>query len=184
MNTKVDYCIIVLKYYSPKYQGDNLINSNRAFRWAIDQNVDMINYSGGGVDLGGRRIIQKAEALDRNIVIVAAAGNEGMNLKEQGYYPAMYNKNIIVVGNLTTDNDDNVIRAPSSNYGKEVDIQVFGTDIESVNGIKMTGTSQSTAIVAGRLAKHVKSYRLTEYMRKMDGKGTDSYYSPLYKYTR
>lgn len=184
-NIKVDYCIIVIKYYSPDGPGyDNLINSNKAFRWAIDQGVDMINYSGGGLDSSESEKALIEKALDKNIVVVTAAGNEGKNFKDQTYYPAMYDSRIVVVGNLHTNDEGIVERNPSSNFGSEVDVQVFGTKIKSVNGIKMTGTSQSTAIVTGRIAKHVKNYRLTETIRKYNNQGRDNYYSPLYKFMR
>lgn len=180
-NSKVDYCLVIIKYFDPLHRGNNLLNTILAFEHAIAQDVDMINYSGGGIESSDveKKVILKA--LNKNIVIVAAAGNEGKDFKDQTYYPAMYDKRIIVVGNLTKNNKGKVIRAPSSNYGKEVDLQVFGTRVQSLNG-PMTGTSQSTAIVTGRIAKHVKSYRATELIRKIEGKGTDSYYSPLHKF--
>lgn len=180
-NSKVDYCLVIIKYYDPRYKGNNLVNTIKAFEHAIAQDVDMINYSGGGLEPSSyeRKVIEKA--LEKNIMVVAAAGNEGKSFKQQTYYPAMYDSRIIVVGNLTRNKDGKVVRSPSSNYGKEVDIQVFGTRVKSLNG-RMTGTSQSTAIVAGRLAEHAKAYRLTEMIRKYNNQGTDNYYSPLYKY--
>jgi len=165
-NAKVDYCIMVLKYYSPNRMHDNTIaNSNAAFRWAIDHNVDMINYSAGGISYSELEKALIVEALDKGIVIVAAAGNEGKDYKDQPYYPAMYDKRIIVVGNLKKKKDK-FVRAPSSNYGEQVDLQVLGTNIRSVNGV-MTGTSQSTAIVTGRMAEHIKGFKaIHKHMRK------------------
>lgn len=183
-NIKVDYCLVIIKYYSPYIDNGNIITkSNEAFRYAIDLNVDMINYSSGGVEPDNTEQELIKEALGKNIVIAAAAGNEGKSFKHQAYYPAMYDKRIIVVGNLTTNENGKAVRAPTSNYGKQVDVQVFGTNIRSVNGA-MTGTSQSTAIVTGRIAKYVKDYRLTEAMRKLNNQGRDNYHSPLYKYMR
>ena len=176
-NIKVDYCVIIIKYYSPKAVAqDNLVNTIKSFKHAIDQNVDMINYSGGGINPDKREKLVIEKALDKDIIIVAAAGNEGLDFKDQTYYPAMYDKRIIVVGNLYTNDEDTVERHPTSNYGDEVDIQVFGTDIKSVNGKKMTGTSQSTAIVTGRLAKYTKQYR--------SNKSCSPDSLPLYKYMR
>lgn len=180
---KVDHCIMILKYYSPHSIGaNNLDNSNKAFRWAIDQGVDMINYSGGGIKPSVTERALVEELLDKGIVLVTAAGNEKKDFKHQGYYPAMYNKDIIVVGNLMKKNGK-VVRAPTSNYGEQVDIQVLGTNIRSLNGV-LSGTSQSTAIVAGRIAKDVRSYRATEAVRKFNNQGRDNYHSPLYEYMR
>ena len=183
MNAKVDYCLVIIKYYDPFHPGNNLANTIKAFEYAISENVDMINYSGGGVEPSSQEREVIGQALDKHIIIVAAAGNEGKDFRKQGYYPAMYDTRIVVVGNLTKNKKGKAVRAPSSNYGQEVDLQVFGTNIKSLNGL-MTGTSQSTAIVTGRLAKYAKSYRLTEYIRDLTYEGKDNYYSPLYKYMR
>ena len=180
-NAKTDYCLMILKYYSPKVRGsNNLLQTIQAFRWAIDNDVDMINYSGGGLEPSETEKELILEALDKNIVIVAAAGNEGSDFRKQGFYPAMYDKRIIVVGNLAMKKGK-VIRAPSSNYGDEVDVQVFGTNVESLNG-KMTGTSQATAIVTGRIAEHVGSFRANEAVKRFYDQNADSYYSPISKY--
>jgi len=178
----VDYCLVILKYYKKGFTG-NVAAGIKAIKEAVKQNVDMINYSGGGKDPIEIERKYVNMALDKNMVFVAAAGNEGKSFEDQTYYPAMYRRDIIVVGNLMVD-DNRAVRAPSSNYGEEVDLQVFGTDIKSVNGEVMTGTSQSTAIVTGRIAKYVKSYRLTEAMRKLNNQGRDNYYSPLYKFMK
>ena len=81
------------------------------------------------------------------------------------------------------NNKGKVVRTQSSNYGEQVDLQVFGTNIESVNG-KMTGTSQSTAIVTGRIAKYVRSFRVTKELIRMNYESSANYYSPLDKYMR
>jgi hypothetical protein len=133
-----NYCLIFLKYYL-RDTTYNMRNSILALRRALELNVNMIVYAGGG-PLASR--IEKEyvmQLLEQNVLIVAAAGNNKANLLLQPYYPASYDKRIIVVG--CTD-------FKGSNYGKIVDVRH--------NCIKkgqplMTGTSQATAIQAGKL---------------------------------
>jgi len=146
--------ILTLKYYNPQASGqDNLNSTIKALRYAVDQNVDIINYSGGGPEpaLEELRILKLAEK--KGILVVAAAGNEESNIdiKNNAYYPASYGlKNIITV----TAHDQALRLLSSSNYGKQsVDITAPGYRIRSAlpNGRAgyLTGTSQATAFVSG-----------------------------------
>ena len=146
--------ILTLKYYNPQSSGqDNLNSTIKALRYAVDQNVDIINYSGGGPEpaLEELRILKLAEK--KGILVVAAAGNEESNIdiKNNAYYPASYGlKNIITV----TAHDQALRLLSSSNYGKQsVDITAPGYRIRSAlpNGRSgyLTGTSQATAFVSG-----------------------------------
>lgn len=153
--------LMALKYYNPQASGQaNLESTIKALKYAVDQNVDIINYSGGGPESSEieRKILLEAER--KGILIIAAAGNERSNidLKQNAYYPASYGlSNIITVG---AHNESNQIIA-SSNYGKKsVDIAAPGYRIKSATtgnaaGI-MTGTSQATAFVTG-VAALIKS---------------------------
>jgi subtilisin family serine protease len=165
---KVAYCQIILKYYDPKILNtDNLKNTIAAFRWAIDQKVDIINYSGGGTEFSQAEHDVVMEALSKGIKVVAAAGNEHSNIDKHKYYPAMYDKRIYVVGNLvkpivkkpSSKRDDDI--APSSNWGLSVNTWELGTNVISrlpaqVFGY-MTGTSQATAIKSGKLVREMLS---------------------------
>ncbi len=149
-----DAKILPLKYYNPQASGQANLNSTiKALEFAVDNNVDMINYSGGGPEpsLEELKILQKAEK--KGILIIAAAGNEKSNIddKRHAYYPASYGlDNIISVG--AYDKTVNII--PSSNWGKlSVDVAAPGHRINSSIPNKqagyMTGTSQATAFVTG-----------------------------------
>jgi subtilisin family serine protease len=157
--------ILALKYYNPKASGQaNLEATIKAIQYAVDQNVDVINYSGGGPEasIEELRVLKAAER--KGILIIAAAGNERSNIDEKrnAYYPASYGlSNIITVG----AHDDSLNIIPSSNFGKKsVDIAAPGYRIRSTipgNGAGyMTGTSQATAFVTGVVAlikaKHPK----------------------------
>lgn len=143
-----DYCQVILKYYRPKHSSNNLMNTIKAFKYAIELGVDVINYSGGGLEPSETEREQILLALSKGIQVVVAAGNERSNLNLRcNYYPACYDKRITVVGNL---NGRKV--ASTSNYGDIVDEYIQGTDVRSINGL-MSGTSQSTAIKSGKVVK-------------------------------
>tara|TARA_R110002072_G_scaffold534_6_gene3857 strand:- start:35241 stop:36419 length:1179 start_codon:yes stop_codon:yes gene_type:complete len=157
-----DAKILTLKYYNPQASGQENLNSTiEALRYAVEQNVDVINYSGGGPEpaLEELRILKKAEK--KGILVIAAAGNEESNIdiKSNAYYPASYGlKNIISV----TAHDQNLRLLSSSNYGKRtVDISAPGHRIRSAlpnsRSGYLTGTSQATAFVTG-VAALIKSH--------------------------
>jgi len=184
-NAGVDnYCLVSIKYYSDSNSGhQNLVNLEKALRYAINIKVNFINISGGGPESFPEEKALIKEALDKGIKVVVAAGNEKLNLDEKcNYYPACYDKRLVVVGNLqiTKDyrgfNDDmkflvveagmgNKIgtyeteRAPSSDYGNVVNRWEIGTDVRSTLpggqfGYK-SGTSQATAIATGKLVREI-----------------------------
>lgn len=153
--------LMALKYYNPQASGQANLNSTiKCLEYAVDQNVDVINYSGGGPEpsIEELRVLKKAEK--KGILVIAAAGNESSNIdvRKNAYYPASYGlSNIITVG----AHDQKVNLIPSSNYGKySVDIAAPGHRIKSAvpfggAGV-MTGTSQATAFVTG-VAALIKS---------------------------
>ncbi|MBL7664943.1 MAG: S8 family serine peptidase [Bacteriovoracaceae bacterium] len=160
--------LLILKYYNPQASGQANLNSTiRALEFAVDQTVDMINYSGGGPEpsLEELRILRKAE--EKGILVVAAAGNEKSNIddKKYAYYPASYGLDNIISVNAH-DEDVNVIA--SSNWGKlSVDVAAPGLRIiSSIPGGKaaaMTGTSQATAFVTGVAALIKANYPELSY---------------------
>lgn len=153
--------ILALKYYNPKASGQaNLDATIKALRYAVDKNVDIINYSGGGPESSQEELSILKEAERKGILVIAAAGNERSNIdtKKNAYFPASYGlSNIITVG--AHDRLNKLISA--SNWGsKSVDIAAPGQRIKSaIPGSAagyMTGTSQATAFVTG-VAALVKS---------------------------
>lgn len=150
-----DVRILSLKYYNPSATGTENLNSTiKALEYAVDNNVDIINYSGGGPEPSAeeQRILKKAES--KGILVVAAAGNERSNIDDKakhGYFPASYGlSNIITV---TAHDEFNEIVA-TSNWGAiSVDIAAPGYRIRSsiphARSAHMTGTSQATAFVTG-----------------------------------
>lgn len=183
-NASADFCVIIIKYYDPKRpNSDNLANTIASFKWAIDQKVDIINYSGGGTSFSKEEYEVVEMALNKGIKFVAAAGNERSDIDKNKYYPAMYDDRIIRVGNLVSDKvttkvvtslhleglklvpkEETVIErdiASSSNYGKSINTWEIGTKVLSRLPTKswgyMTGTSQATAIKSGKIVREMLS---------------------------
>ncbi len=167
---------MILKYFDPKSLSDkNLSNTVRAIDYAVEMGAHIINYSGGGFGSNPDEEAAIKRALDKNILFVAAAGNDTTNTDRNGFYPASYDlSNIISVASLTEESN----LVDSSNYGKKtIDIAAPGKEIYSTlpkgRYGKMTGTSQATAFVTGALAmlldqnREIKTpNKLIEYLVK------------------
>jgi hypothetical protein len=147
--------LMILKYYNPNgTDAENIENTVKAMNYAIKMKAQIINYSGGGSlpnisELNALKLAEKS-----NIMVVAAAGNNKTNTDINSYYPANYGlKNIISVAAVEKSGE----LVAFSNYGaKTVDIaapgrHIFSTLPDNKFGF-MSGTSQSTAFVSGRLA--------------------------------
>ncbi|MGG7619605.1 S8 family serine peptidase [Bacillus coreaensis] len=113
--------------------------------FAVDNGANILNLSLGSYTnmQGLKDAIDYAES--KNVLIVAAAGNDGLN---RVMYPAAYEE-VIAVGSVITET---LGRATFSNYGSYVDVYVPGTSIYSTfldnRYATMDGTSMSTGIVS------------------------------------
>ena len=123
--------------------------------WAKDAGIDIIavnaSWSGGYSQLLSDAVI---ELRDRDILVVAAAGNDGTDIDADGWYPAAYPyDNVIAVAAMDRNGD----MAPWSNYGAQnVDIVAPGVDIWSTYAwggwTYMSGTSMAAPHVTGVVA--------------------------------
>ena len=106
----------------------------KAVKWAIDNDVDVINMSICAYDDGNQTIFKSLiqEALDKGIIVVASAGNYNSDVKN--YLPANI-KGIISVGTR-----NGILKGASSNYG---DITYFEEE---------DSTSEATAKITGMIA--------------------------------
>jgi hypothetical protein len=153
--------ILALKYFNPMSSGsENLSATIKALQYAIDKKVDIINYSGGGPEPSQEELNILKKAMEQNILVIAAAGNEHSNIddKKNGYYPAGYGLDNIV--SVTAHNQQGDL-LPSSNWGMSlVDFSAPGFQIRSslpyARSGHLTGTSQATAFATG-LASLIKS---------------------------
>lgn len=150
-----EFCIVVVKYYDPFGNRDNkdntLLNSIQSIEYATNIGANYINYSGGGPDQSPRERRAVKKFLDRGGRFIAAAGNEKVDLAEKKFYPAMYDKRIVVVGSEEENGDVSWY----SDFGKSVTRWEKGTTATAF-GITLTGTSQATAIATGKIIKEQK----------------------------
>lgn len=151
---KSNYCLIIIKVFSRVSTGrQDAIRTAQGLYYAGFLEVDAVNYSGGGSTFYEPEYTVIKE--NPGVLFIVAAGNEGKDLDINGnnYYPASYSKylnNVFVVGNLEQDGK----RHFTSNYGNVVKFWNVGTNLISFgpNGtlLKMTGSSQSTAVQTGK----------------------------------
>lgn len=145
--------LMILKYYSPN-TGDNLSNSIQAIRYAVKMGANIINYSGGGLMKSAEEEEALRFAAQNGVLVVAAAGNEGLNSDFFPFYPANYDlPNILSVG--AVDRYGQLIS--HSNHGiHSVDIVAPGKNIYSTlpqgQYGYLSGTSQATAFASGAAA--------------------------------
>jgi subtilisin family serine protease len=173
--------LMILKYYEPGANLSNLNATVKAIEYAVQMGAQVINYSGGGTFANPAEKAALEKAAQKNILVVAAAGNDGADNDRAGFFPASYGlPNILSVGSL----NPLLSLLASSNFGRRsVDIAAPGLDIFStLPGGKlspMTGTSQATAFVTGVAAlllsqnKHLSYVAVKERLLNFSHKETD-----------
>jgi hypothetical protein len=147
-----NYCIVIIKFLDTKIDNDGAYSSTEAIKYATKIGADYINFSGGGTLFSLNEQIAVKKYLDKGGIFIAAAGNEGANLIDMPFYPAMDDPRVIVVGNLSSSGT----RYRSSNYGNRVDMWEMGVSLYSY-GKYMTGTSVSAAIATGKILNNNKN---------------------------
>lgn len=133
-------------------------DSINCFQRALDEDFDFINMSGGGKDRLEGEIEIMTELNTKGVVITVSAGNDHTDLnKKCSYYPACYHtelNHLFVASNV----DKTGALQPSSNYATWT-IPEMGVDIISTyphnRHIRMTGTSQSSAILMNKKLKEL-----------------------------
>jgi type VII secretion-associated serine protease mycosin len=120
--------------------------------WATDHGADVINLSVGNYTSSAALQEACRYAYDRNVVLVAATGNDAT---DQPGYPAAY-KEVLGVSAV----DHNSQRADFSNFGDYVDVVAPGVDIASTyiysDYAALSGTSMACPHVAA-LASLIRS---------------------------
>lgn len=140
-----------------------------AIRYAVDNGAQIINMSFGKAYSPSKKYVDEAVkyAEDNNVLLIHAAGNEGVNTDEKNNFPNRtlgkkeVAKNWLEVGASGWGNDDQ-LAASFSNYGKKsVDLFAPGVQIYSTapgNEYKdAQGTSMASPVTAG-VAALVLSY--------------------------
>jgi subtilisin family serine protease len=138
--------LLAVKVASP----DGLIygpDLGRGIRWATDQGADVINMSLGGPSYDEAMRSAVEYAVDRGVVLVASAGNEGTRRRS---YPAA------LPGVLSVGATDGRSRAAFSTYGDWVDVAAPGVGVLSTLASggygRWDGTSFAAPIVSGQAA--------------------------------
>ena len=120
--------------------------------WATDHGADVINLSVGNYTSSAALLEACRYAFDRNVVLVAASGNDDT---DQPSYPAAYDEVLCVAAV-----DHRRERADFSNFGDYVDVAAPGVDIPSTyiysDYAALSGTSMACPHVAA-LASLVRS---------------------------
>ena len=115
--------------------------------WAVAHGADVINLSLGGSAAGTALKTAIAHAVKSDVVVVAAAGNDGTTAK---FYPAAL-PGVVAVGATTTGGS---ARASFSQHGSWVDVAAPGVDILGANRkgsgyLSGDGTSFAAPLVSG-----------------------------------
>lgn len=127
--------------------GSGLCSTYEGIAYAATHGADIINasFSTAGYSKTGAIVIQAVT--DMGALIVAGAGNDGINLDRRPLYPASYPR-VLTVGATSNDYDTVVF-----NYGTNVDVYAAGRDVISIEGDGYsrftTGTSFATPLVSG-----------------------------------
>lgn len=137
----------IIPYKIVDAKGGKLSNVIEAITKAIEDDVDVINMSFGVSEPSYALETLVEDAYGKNIIMVAAAGNNGM---DHGFYPGEYEHTIAVASVDASGN-----KMPHSNYGDWVDVAAYGYHIRSslpnnTYGYK-SGTSQATAKVTAKV---------------------------------
>lgn len=125
---------------------------------AYKENVDIVNFSGGGIEYDPFEDNAIRALNNKGIPVVVAAGNDHRFLGSPcwGYFPACSGQpNVIPVGALGRDEE----HLRSSNYGKPDMVWRIGEDIRSTylnhGWATMSGTSMATALYTHYLIKQM-----------------------------
>ena len=140
---------------------------DKAIRFAVDNGADVINFSVVSPVLQSDLTTTVQYAYDNNVVIVAAAGNNNVNLTSAPW-TLINNENdinmVIGVGAINSANEKFVL----SNFGTGVDVSAPGTNLvaidydlsnSDVGYYFVSGTSMATALVSGEVALLKSFYR-------------------------
>ncbi|QPC47770.1 S8 family peptidase [Mangrovibacillus cuniculi] len=141
------YSVKVLNKQGVGYLSDVI----RGIDWSIENEIDIINLSLSAKESSVALLEAVKRAEDNNILIMAAAGNQGDSVADSIGYPAKLDS-VIAVG-ATNELDR---RASFSSVGPSLKIVAPGNDILSTykdNTYKsLNGTSMATPFVAGTAA--------------------------------
>lgn len=142
-----------------------------SIRYAVDNGAQIINMSFGKAYSPNQKEVYEAMryAEEKGVLLIHAAGNDGVNLDENPNFPAVKyefqeteNTMLLTIGASTRYLKKGELAASFSNYGKE-SVDIFAPGFEIYNTVpeneyqKLQGTSMAAPMVAG-VAALIKSY--------------------------
>lgn len=141
-----------------------------AIRYAVDNGANVINMSFGKKYSPMKSEVDEAMryAQEHNVLLISAAGNDGLNIDRVTEYPNPICKdgdtiqNYLSIGANSKDKKTKLMAAGFSNYGKN-NVQLFAPGVNVISTVpdskydKMNGTSFSCPVVSG-VAALVWSY--------------------------
>ena len=138
--------IIAEKAFGVSGTGSDL-DCKAALIHAVDMGADIISCSWGSNSLSQTLKEGLDYAIDNNVMVIAAAGNENSSLP---HYPAAYPRVIAV---SATDKDD--LKANFSNFGPWIDVAAPGVDIFSTVPFDIKGSFYDLVYGTSMAAPHV-----------------------------
>ena len=190
--------LMVIKANQPNEGAFSTLSLITGIDYAVLNGAKVINMSLGGVTLGELNANDSlyelaVRAADANgVVVVAAAGNESLNIDGNlRVIPATF-PNVVAVSSTK----GSVFDSSYSNFGNSIDVAAPGTNIISVspsinsntNFVLMRGTSMAAPVVAGAFgllyskAPYMTTSNATALIRKTStDKGTPGF-DPYYGY--
>jgi subtilisin family serine protease len=145
--------IVPIKFMDSRGKGSTSDAAN-GIEYAVKRGIKIINCSFGASSKSSALEDAINYAQDKGVLIVAAAGNDGVNIDKTPTYPASYtNSNIIAVAASTASDT----LASFSNYGPDsVDVAAPGENVRSTylgsTYTNLDGTSMATPYVTGSAA--------------------------------
>jgi len=147
--------LLALKFYDP-WTPLNGANAARAIAYAVDQGAAVINAS-WHVGMESQVMFDAIDyAAQNDVVVVAAAGNEGTNNDQLPVWPASYTLPNVISVMASNRHDD---KPSFSNYGQTVHLAAPGSGILSTHHYWLapqyrnySGTSPAAAHVAAAAA--------------------------------
>lgn len=146
--------IMPTKHFRTSDQEGYLWDVPQGIYYAVNNGAKIINLSFGSKSFDPAQYEALQYAYQRNVLVIAAAGNSSRNIDEEGHYPASYDlPNIISVA--ATNEQDQL--ADFSNYGvNSVDLAAPGVNIYSTYPnnlyVQWNGTSMAVPHVTGAAA--------------------------------